>query len=278
MSSLLAHFIGSDQKFYLYPGGSELVPFGYVIEEAFFNNLQASQKDNIVFGYDEGLHKLYVFYPSRIDDANDTYAQAYYAFNKDDNPPTWEAGRFADTVRGLAMLNNQVVYTCDGSYYSGVLCDEGSVKSLSRCDLAYNRDGYPTACFINDGGNAYKLDKSSGQHNETDIECIIETGDFVVRKGEQKTEFRAHEISFNATCKDSPDGTGMVNVYYSTDYGDTFTEFTDSPVTLTTSWAEYRLEFDVKDTQVRLKYVQNSNKDFQLRGQTISVKKETERE
>ena len=277
-AALVHYFIGTDQKFYMYAGGSDILPFGHLIEEEFFEKLSLTNKDNIVFGYDQGKHKLYIFYPDRTQTPEDTYAQSYYAINVKEKPPTWEAGRFNDTVRDFSVFSNVTDYTCDGIFFAGVLCNEASAKSLLRCDLAYAQAGYPMAVFISSDGYIFKLDRSSGQHNGTNIECIVETGDFTIIKGSQKTSFRAHEFSFNACCEDSIDSAGTVNVYYSVDYGTTWTAFTGSPVTLSTVWTEHRLQFDIKDTQVRFKYVQDSNDDFQLRSQSIKVIQETDRE
>ena len=276
-SALVHYFLGTDQKFYMYAGGGDLLPFGQLVEEEFFANLSVADKASIVFGYDQGKHKLYIFYPDRTQTPADTYAQSYYALNIKDTPPTWEAGRLADTVRDFSVFSNQTEYTCDGIFFAGVSCDDDSEKSLMRCDLAIAQEAYPTAVFISSDGNVFQLGRSSGLHNATTIECIVETGDFTIVAGSQKTSFRAHEYSFNACCAESKSKTAEVSVYYSTDYGDTWSEFTESPVTLSTVWTEHRLQFDVKDTQVRWKYVQNSKTDFQLRGHSIKVTKETDR-
>ncbi len=277
-TALMHYFIGTDQKIYGYAGGAQLTPVAYVIEEALFKSLNLVNKNNIVMGYDVARHKLYVCYPDRDGDFNDTYAQSYYCLNIKDNPPTWEWGRFAHDIRDFSVFSNQTSYTCDGAFFAGVTCDEDSDKSNLRCDLAYAQAGFSMAVVIDSSGNVYKLDQTTGTDNGTNIEMIIETGDFTVLKGNQKTSFRASEYGFNANCADSPSGLGTVNVYYSTDQGVTWTEFEDSPVTLETVFTEHLLEFDISTTQVRFKYVQDSATDFQLRGHSIKLKKGMERQ
>ncbi len=277
-TALMHYFIGTDQKIYGYAGGAQLIPIAYVIEEALFASLNLINKDNIVIGYDVARHKLYVCYPDRDGDFNDTYAQSYYCLNIKDNPPTWEWGRFGHDVRDFSVFSNQTSYTCDGAFFAGVACDDDSDKSNLRCDLAYAQAGYSMAVVIDSDGNVYKLDQTTGTDNGTNIEMIVETGDFTLLKGNQKTSFRASEYGFNVNCADSPSGLGTVSVYYSTDLGVTFTEFDDSPVTLETTWTEHLLEFDISSTQVRFRYVQDSATDFQFRGQSIKLKKGMERQ
>ncbi len=275
-AALIHYLLGSDQRFYGFTGGSELLPIGSRFEENFFSRLDLPNKDKIVFGYDEGRHKLYIFYPDK--EQQDTTAKAFFALNLSQNPVSIEEGRFYHSVRDFSIYSNKVVYTCNGIFFnpSGAAahtCDE--YPSL-RCNDAYLQDTYPMATFISDDGNVFKINEGSGKFDDQNIECIIETPDYVITPGTEEYEGRWTQLSFNGCSEKSVSvSDSTVSVYHSTDYGETWTEFNDSPITLTTAWTEHQLEFDIKNRRVRFKFTQLSDGDFQIRGLSTKVKPET---
>ncbi len=275
-SSLVHYFIGSDQKFYSYPGGSELVSIGRLFEENFFKRVDATNIDKVILGYDEGRHKLYCFYPDK--EQGDTTAKQYFAINLTELQPSVEEGRFAHSVRDFSIFSNRVDYTCNGPFFNppgaaAHTCDEFPDM---RCNAAYLQAGYAIAIVISDDGFVYKLDEISGKDDSTNIECILETPDYTIEKGTEEFEGRWSQFGFNTCSQDSVSvSASTVTVEYSVDYGDTWIALPDSPVTLNTAWTEHQLELDVKDRRIRFRFTQNSDGDFQLRGLSTKVKKET---
>ncbi len=258
--------IGSDEKFHKYAGGIQAPIICDEIAKAFFEELDFTKKDKIVIGHDTGKHKLYFFFPS----ASDTYATNYYAWNYDTNPQTMEYGQLADSVRGFAMLSGGAAWACDSSIFAGVTCDSISL----RCSDSYGQLNKLQAMFLSDDGYVFALDEAFGSHNGVDIECVIDTPDLTYEKGSEFKHgrflgysFDAMSIFVGATC----------DVQYSTDGGVTFTDFADSPVSLTTAWANYNLPCDVDARKCRFRNKQDSSKDLQIRNRVYKIAEGTER-
>ena len=275
-SALVHYLIANDQAFYAYPGGSELIPIGMLFEENFFKRLDVTNKDLVIFGYDEGRHKLYCMYPDKEND--DTTAKQYFAINLKERPMSIEEGRFSHSIRDFSIFSNRVDYTCNGPFFNPSGADAHTCDEYPdlRCGNAYLQAGSAIAIVISDDGYVYKLDEVSGKDDDTNIECILETPDYTIEKGTEEFYGRWTQLGFNANCAFSVSTSdSIVYVYYSTDYGETWTEFADSPVTLNTAWTEHQLELDVKERRIRFKFIQESDGDFQIRGLTTKVKRET---
>ena len=273
-------FVGSDQRIYRYFGATDLEPISHLIEEQLFNKINTTYLQHMIVGLDPGRQKLYVFIPDRDVAPADKYAQSYYALDLRQRTPVWEYGRFAHNVRGFAVLDNTFEYTCDSPFFAGRTCDE--FPEL-RCDDAYFQSGYPLAVFLsydedNTVTKAYSLNQTSGKDDDQDIECHFSTGDVVLLEGTELLYFRAHQLTFNASAADSVSvSDSTVTVEYSIDYGVTWTELTDSPVTLASDWAEYVLELDVVTQRIRFRFSQDSDGDFQYRSGTLKLSRRTDR-
>jgi len=279
--SFLYHiFVGTDQKIYRYYGGSDIQAIGDLIELEFFERLNSTQSEKIVLGADPGRHKLYVFFPDRKGDYDDTYAQSYYAFDTTNETPVWEFGRFAHSVCSFSVLDNVTQYTCDGIYFAGHTCDE---YPTLRCNDAYLQAGYPLAAFLSydevaDESNVFTLNQVSGLDYDQDIACHFVTGDFTTLQGSQVQWFRVTELAFNACCADSiSSNPSMLTVEYSADLGNTWIELADSPIVLNDDWTEHRLELDVVSRQIRFRFSQDSDGDFQWRSGMIKFTRRVDR-
>ncbi len=277
-STPLAHyFFGSDQRLYAYAGGDNLLPIGLSIEEDLFQRLSIGNKDNIVFGLDSSRQRLYMCYPER-GSYDDTYAQSYVALNLREQTPLFEEGRFGFDIRGFSVFSNQVLYTANGPFFAGRTCDEEPYASM-RCDNAYLQDAYPMATVLDSDGYVYTLSQTTGQDNAVDIPCRLETPDFTIRLGTMEYSGRWTGFAFNACCCDSlSDDDSTVIVEYSIDFGVTWVALPDSPVTLNTAWTEHVLELDVKARNIRFRFDQDSDGDFQLRALATKVREDTARE
>lgn len=245
------YFIGTDQKIYGYAGGQHLFPIGDSIEESFFSELDVSNKDQIVAGLDSGRHKLYFFFPS----ASDSYAHHYYAVNYKRKDLPWEYGYFSHSVRDFSLFSSTHIWYCDDDEYKDLYCDEVDIW----CDSSYTQSGYPVPIFLTDDGYVYMLDERTGKDGDSNIEGVYETEDVTV----DMEEHFGRWIWFSFIAMSVfPDAT--VDVYYSTDGGDTFTLFHDSPVSLECDWAPHRIPLDVVTRKIRFRFV-SSSKDLQLR-------------
>lgn len=258
--------IGTDEKFHKYAGTTQAPIICDEIAKAFFDELDVTKKAKIVLGHDVGRHKLYFFFP----DSSDTYATHYYAWNYDTNPQTMEYGQFAHSVRGFAALSAGAAWKCSGAHFSGVKCSDVAIK----CSDSYGQIGKLQAMFLSADGYIFVLDESLGSHGGTDIECICDTPDLTWAKGSEFYHGLFLGYSFDAK---SVFAGGTVTVSYSTDGGVNFTELTDSPVSLTTSWANYNLPCDVNTRKLRFRHRQSSAKDLQIRNRAYKIKEGTER-
>lgn len=248
----LHQFIGSDQRIYEYVGGSQLRPIGKNIERSFFSELDISKKARIICGYDEALDRSYFCFPR----AQDTYAKAAYCLNLGQPEKPWEYFEFADDIRSFAMHENQINLYCDSARFSGIYCDEASFY----CDASFGEANYPIMITISNDGYVFQHDEAFGKDDDANITCEYQTQDLTVDK---EKHFARWEW-FTFVAKSVLAG-GTVSVYYSDNDGVTWTEFDDSPVTLTTAWSVSSLPLDNVSRKIRYRFYQNSSADLQIR-------------
>ncbi|MHA2266056.1 MAG: hypothetical protein ACXAEN_26990, partial [Candidatus Thorarchaeota archaeon] len=246
------YFVGTDQKIYMYAGGAHLFGVGKPIDRSFFAEADISKKQHMVTGYDPGRDRLHFCFAR----PQDTYAQAAYVINRREEGDPWEYYEFANTVRSYSIFENQSDWYCDDSAWSGIYCDEIDLY----CDDAYTQSGYPISVFLSGDGYVFRLDEITGSDNGTEIACDYHTQDLTV----DREEHFGRWLKFGFTAK-SGIASSTVDVFYSTDGGDSWTEFNDSPVTLTSDWATTRLGFDAVSRKVRFKFYQKSTTDLQIR-------------
>lgn len=245
-------FIGMDQRIYEYKGGSQLDPIGRNIEKSLFGELDSSKRAKVVCEYDEVLDRSYFAFPR----AQDTYAKAAYCVNDRQPEKPWEYFEFANDIRSIEMHENQITYYCDSSRFAGIHCDEGAF----RCDTSFGEDDYPIMISISSDGYVYRHDEELGKDDDVDIECEYQTQDITVDKEEH---FGRWEW-FTFITKSRLAG-GTVSVFYSDDEGDSWVEFDDSPVTLTSAWTVNRLPLDHVSRKIRYRFHQLSSADLQIR-------------
>lgn len=260
-------FLGADQKVYMYQGGTQLVPIGLLVEESLFADIDPSKTEYIVTGHDQVKKKIYWFYPS----TSDTYSKSYYAFNYDRNPPTWEKGRFADTVADMSIFNNQVTWAFDGPQVAGKTFDDPEFATTAFNDGAAV-SGYPQTIFLSRDGNIFRFTTGSASDNGSDIEAWFTTPDLIPIEGRTDDYARFNGFNFSAKA-DIADSTVLVSL--STDEGDNWTDLTT--VSLTSEWIQYRIPCDVKAQKVRFRIYQNSQKDFKVRSLSYKVQLNTDK-
>ncbi len=253
-------FIGDDEKFHKYKGTTQAPIICDEIAKAFFEELDISKKEMIVLGHDVGRHKLYFFFA----DASEAYATHYYAWNYDKAPQTMEYGQFYNSIRGVSRFSAGAAWTCDGTYFSGVNCDDVAIA----CDDAYGQTKKKQTIFLSHDGYIFMLDESFGSDNAQDIECIVDTPDLTVIQGSEFYHGRFGGFSFDA--RSALTG-ATVEVQYSIDCGITWTTLEDSPVTITQSWENYRCPCDVVARKCRFRLKQDSKKDLQVRNRAYEV-------
>jgi hypothetical protein len=164
---------------------------------------------------------------------------------------------FADYIRDFAVFDNQYAWACDDARFSGVACNERSF----RCSESSGQSDHGIACFITDDGYVMLLDEQSGQDDSTDIHAIYDTQVFTADAEESYCRYQW----FSFTAK-SDVASSTVYVYYSTDDGDTWTAFADSPVSLESDWTTHRLPLSIASRRIQFRLEQNSSGDLKLRG------------
>ncbi len=260
------YFLGADLKIYGYQGGKQLLHVGMLIEDTLFEEINSVNKAHIVTGVDQGRHKLSFFYPK----SGDTYPKSAFVMNYKRVQWPWEYYEFADTVRDYSIFSNKNTWYCDDEDRKNLYCDEVSFY----CDESYGQANHPLAIFLSHDGYVFQLDEVSGQDNDTDIECIYDTEDFTVKESGLVGRYLWFEFEAKATIPGS-----AVQVYYSLDSGETWTEFDDSPVNLNSTWSYHRLPLDATKKRIRYRIYQNSDKDVQLRDpmhHSVSIEGERE--
>ena len=248
----LHQFVGADQRFYDYVGNSQLSLIGRNIEKSFFMELDFSKKQHIICGYDEVLDRSYFAFPR----SQDTYAKAAYCMNRGQPENPWEYFEFEDDIRSFVMHTNQITVYCDATSMAGIYCDEAAFY----CDDSFGEAEAPIMISLSSNGYVYQHDETLGQDDDADIKCEYQTQDITVDKEEH---FGRWEW-FSFIAKSILAG-GTVSVYYSSDEGATWTEFDDSPVTLTSGWAVSRLPLDHVSRKIRYRFHQDSSADLQIR-------------
>lgn len=256
------YFIGTDQKFYGYSGGQILNEIGLGIELAFFQELKMSLKDRITFGIDPNNHKLYCWYP----DSSSDFGKKYYAYNYRAPVKSWEFGEFGHNVRDFSLFSNEIDLFADSNSLAGIFADESALF----CDDSSSQAGYPLPVFIDSDGNTYKVTEALGTFAGDQIDCEYQTLDFSVNLEQFETRFAW--VSFNLMSMFAGD---FVAVQFATDQdidNEVWTTLTDSPITLTQSWTEYRLPLDVVARRISFRLVQDDgSKDLQIRMARISA-------
>lgn len=245
-------FLGTDQRVYEYIGGSQLALIGRNIETSLFAELDNSKRAHIVCGYDEAKDRSYFAFPR----VSDTYAQAAYCMNRKQPELPWEYFEFADDIRSIIMHENQVAWYCDDAQFSGIYCDKASFY----CDVSSAEADYPIMITLSSDGYVYAHDETLGKDDDADIECEYQTQDITVDKEEHFARWEWLTFVVKSVMAN-----GTVSIFYSIDEGDTWTEFDDSPVTLTSNWAANRLPFDVIGRKIRFRFHQDSSSDLQIR-------------
>jgi hypothetical protein len=256
-------FMGSDAKIYSFNGSDFPEYLNDVIDSFLRSSIAFSQKDNIVFGFDKLNKRLYCFYPAVA--GGDTYAQSYFSLNLSQNPPAWERGRFGYPVTDLSEFKNEIEYACNSEWVGDAACDDDPYAELACNAVGYD-GSYPFPCVISSDGNVYMLDENTGMDDTTEIECFLETGDFVVSKGSDLQQFRCNSLSFNAANVRKPTTTVEVTVEFSVDRGVTWTAVDDSPVTISFDWTEYTVEVDDENLyrNIRFRFSNTSDGDLQI--------------
>ena len=245
-------FLGTDQRIYAYQGGVQLQPIGKSIESSLFSELDSSKKNHIVSGYDEQNDQAIFAFPR----SSDTYAQASYALNRKQPENPWQYFEYADSIRAFSMQENTFAWYFDDAQFVGIYADEVSFYA----DSAFTSTGYPTMITLSDDGYVYRHDEALGKDDAANIECEYQTQDITVDKEEHLA--RWEWLTFIAI---STLASGTVSVFYSADEGVTWTEFNESPFTLTTAWQVFRKPFDKVSRKIRFRFYQNSASDLQLR-------------
>lgn len=262
-----AHFfLSKDRRVYKYYGGTQFEAIGLAIESYLFSVMDVSKRARICTGFNPATRHVYFGVPtSGID-----YPKTLFAVSYQTSEPVWEMYEFADSIRGMAIFNSTWAWYCDDADWTGVYCDESAIF----CDDAAGINDFDQACFLSDDGYVFKLDEATGQDNGTDIVFEYWTQEFTI--DDEETKARWSWFSFTAKS-DVADAT--VVVQYSTDGGDTWTAFADSPVSLSIDWTTHRLPLSVVDRRIMFKIYQDSDKDIQLRGQfRCKVVQQTERD
>jgi len=247
------YLLGTDRKVYGYRGGTDLDPVGTRIEEALFNELDVSKKAKVCTGLDISRHKVHFFYPRAADD----YSKVSYALGYRRKGLPWEYHEFADTVRDFSIFENYFAWYCDDTAWTDLYCDEQSIY----CDDSYGQVDHPMSVFITHDGYVMKLDEATGKDDDADIEFIVDTPEFTI--DDEEMLGRWIRFSFNAM---SGVVSSTVSVLYSTDGGNTWTAFVDSPVSLETSWTTHQLPLTALSRRIMFRIYQYSSKDVQLRG------------
>ena len=249
----IAHlFLGTDKRVYEYRGGIQLRPIGQNIEAALFDELDSSKKEHIASGYDETGDRAYFAFPG----VNNTYAQAAYVLDRKQPEQPWEYFEFADDIRAYAMHENSFDWYCDDTQFSGIYADEVSFFA----DSASTSTGSSQMITLSSDGYVYRHDEVLGKDDDANIICEYQTQDITV-----DIEHRLGRWQWFTFTALSTIANGTVSVYYSTDDGENWTEFDDSPCTLITSWNTFRLSFDASARKLRIKFYQNSSSDLQIR-------------
>jgi hypothetical protein len=108
-------------------------------------------------------------------------------------------------------------------------------------------------------GYVYALSEATGYDDDEEITCEYQTEDITVDAEESFARWQW--FSFSAMSETG----GSVVVQYSTDGGDDWTTFSDSPVTLTATWTTYRIPLDESSRRIRFRFLQETADDLQLR-------------
>lgn len=248
------HFIlGTDQRVYAYFGETQLEPVGDNIEKMLFSAININNKDHIVTGLDIGKHKVHFFIP----EAADTYASHSYCFNYRRSELSWEYHNFADSVKGMATFVNAFAWYCDEAPWATRYCDFISLY----CDDSYGQVGYGMSTFISADGYVYKLDEAYGSDDDEPILFSVQTPDFIVNREEDFGRWQWFSLQMYSAVADS-----TVIIAYSIDSGSSWNGISGDYVSLSRSWATYRIPIDVVSRRIRFIVWQHSDKDVQLRG------------
>ena len=260
-------FLGTDQKVYMYQGGTQLVAIGLLVEETLFAEIDPSKPQYIVTGLDPVKHKLYWFYPQ----TSDTYAHSYYAYAYDRQPPIWEKGRFANSVADMSIFNNQATWSFDGPQVAGKTFDDPEFAATSFNDGATTA-GYPQTILLSREGFVYRFTTGAATDDGSDIEAWFTTPDIVPIEGRTDEYARFSNFGFSGMANIS-DSTVLISL--SVDEGANWTDL--DTVALTDKWVQYRIPCDIKTQKVRFRIYQNSSKDFQIRSLSYKVQLNTDK-
>ena len=144
--SLYHFFLGTDQKIYLYGGGSELQNAGDILGSALTDRLAFDKLYSCIFSFNRNSNRLYCFYARAEGDSTDEYGTSYFSLNMNMNPPAWEEGRFTHGVRDFSIYDSQVDYRCNGILFNNyTLWETGIDYEIGDFVLAANTKFYVAA-------------------------------------------------------------------------------------------------------------------------------------
>lgn len=247
------YFLGSDLRVHKYANGAHLFNIGRPIEASLFAEADVSKKAQMLSGYDAGRDRLYFAFPK----ASQDYSKNAYVLNRRYENEPWEYYEFADSMCSFALFENPAsAWYCDDAAWTDIYCDEIDMY----CDDSYGQAGYPMTVFLSDDGYVFKLDAYSGMDDASNIECEYQTQDLTIDKEEHFGRWE----KFGFTAR-SDIISGTVSVFYSGDGSEAWTEFDESPVTLTNAWHTSRLAMDATSRKMRFRFLQNSACDLKIR-------------
>ena len=217
-----------------YSGGRTLDSIGTNVMPNVITNIEASQYDKCFLEYIRERKELHIHMPTIGESVVDLDYMLSITHKNWTNIDRAFTGFGSYIVTSAVKIGNLVGSIGEQNWKFG-----DSVMSAKK-DIPLYGDT---------SGYVYKLDTATYNNNGVLVDQYVDTKDFVIGERYKARMGEWMELNFEAK--------GIsVDIYYSTDTGDTYTLL--ETVTLTDSWERYSIDFDVNNPQLRFRFRNNT--------------------
>jgi len=240
---------------YSYTGGRDVTSVGSSIRNELIASINPAYTDKCFMVYVEERDQIFLYIPT----GTATSPNVYYVYDVVDK--TWSKGIRSATSFGYYETKSSISWDeMTGSWQShlGEIWNNRIRLANSPITLIGDNTGH----IFQDDGSVYNVDIDA-------IDSWWDSKDFAIQEGYRRDTVNWMELNFEARGN-------VVDVYYSTDLGDSYT-YLDSK-TLTTDWVKYNVDFEVNAPQIRFRFRNTAlSSEFRIREVEIGYLQATDR-
>lgn len=248
------YFVG-ENNIYSYAGGDSPNPIGDPIKVAFFQELNQAAVRTLFVDYDSNQNELLVYIPS----GTATQPNICWVYRVSDS--TWARKAREHSAAGI--------FTRRSGLTIGELVGDIGAQNWTFGDAVVRADA-GVKIYGDPSGRIVKHDITKWSVSQTGTDAaqvyVYETPDITGNRAQDPIDGDVEQFisnfqrwqRFTLNMK----GTGLANVAYSTDYGQTYVNFAASPVTMVPAGTTHLLDMDVSSPIIRVQVTNTGLNEF----------------